>query len=94
MTEYILNFLPKDIMKGFYPFTLIGAYKYFQGRNSPDLVYLTGFYILFFSLIGHKENRFLLPILPFLFLLTGFSLKDFAVNYPKITKLLFWIMML
>ena len=72
MTEYIFNFLPKDIMKGFYPFMLIGMFKYFKGRNSPDLVYITAFYILFFSLIGHKENRFLLPILPFLFLLTGF----------------------
>ena len=32
---------------------------------------MTAFYILFFSFIGHKEPRFLLPILPFIFLMIG-----------------------
>jgi hypothetical protein len=47
-------------------------------KQPPYLVYMCIFYITFFSLLGHKENRFLLPILPFLFLMTGRGLSLMA----------------
>jgi len=48
---------------------------------------MTSFYIIFFSFIGHKEPRFLLPILPFLFLMAGYGYLSFLKNYPKIAKI-------
>ena len=72
---YLLNFMPGDIFRALYPFALFGAFEYAQtsiniGRR-PDIFYMTAFYILFFSFIGHKEPRFLLPVLPFIFLMIG-----------------------
>jgi GPI mannosyltransferase 3 len=90
MTEYIFNFLPNDIFRGLFPSMLLGHYKYFREKNSPDLVYICAFYVLFFSLIGHKENRFLLPILPFMFLLTGYQIKDFTMRFPNVVRILLW----
>lgn len=58
------------------------------------MVYMCVFYIAFFSLLGHKENRFLLPILPFLFLLTGLATVNFSKSYPRLIKLLLLITML
>lgn len=79
MTEYVLNFLPADIFRAHYPFLLYGLVRFWRDRRSKkqsaDIVYLCTFYVLFFSLIGHKEQRFLLPILPFLFLILGFELS-------------------
>jgi len=78
-TEYIFKFLPEDIFKGMTIFMVYGVYQhYFDMKNQkqvPYLVYMCVFYITFFSLLGHKENRFLLPILPFLFLMTGRGLS-------------------
>ena len=53
VTEYIANFLPKDIFKVFYPFMIVGAYKYFRQRNTPDLVYISAFYIIFVRVKNH-----------------------------------------
>lgn len=39
--------------------------------KSPFLLYYIVFYFLFFSLIPHKEIRFLLPMLPFCFIILG-----------------------
>ena len=58
------------------------------------MVYMCLFYIGFFSLIGHKENRFLLPILPFLFLLSGYSVIDLCEKYPKIVRAILWLTIL
>ena len=41
-------------------------------------------------MIGHKENRFLLPILPFLFLQTGYFLKNTPKSYVLPVKLILW----
>ena len=72
---YMLEFLPIDILRGLFPFALIGAFNYAhisrKVGKSHDMFYMCSFYILFFSFIGHKEPRFLLPILPFIFLMTG-----------------------
>ena len=48
---------------------------------------LSLFYILIFSLIAHKEVRFMLPIIPFSALMAGYALKKWAktvVSKPKL----------
>jgi len=61
-----------------YPFVVLGFYNYvkeaWNKKQQPEIAYLAGFYILFFSLVGHKEHRFMLPIMPFLYLILGFQL--------------------
>lgn len=39
--------------------------------ETPYLVYYTCFYVVFFSLIPHKEARFLVPLIPFCLITTG-----------------------
>lgn len=38
------------------------------------MLYMTLFYILIFSIIAHKEPRFLLPVVPFCLLMAAYSL--------------------
>ena len=68
-----------------YPFVLYGCYFYYkeskEKKISPEMMYMTAFYVLVFSLIGHKEKRFLLPVFPFCVL---------AVGYLFIRKVKFW----
>lgn len=89
--EYILNFLPADVLRGLYPFALGGAFNYAIASEkvgrSADMFYMSAFYILFFSFIGHKEPRFLLPILPFIFLMTGHLFKG-LLSSPSMSPLL------
>ena len=48
--------------------------------QTPYLTYYNLFYFIVFSLIPHKEMRFLLPIIPFALLLTG---EFYALNFRK-----------
>lgn len=84
---YVVEFLPVDIFRGLYPLVIFGVWNYarlmVRTRRRPDLFYMSGFYILFFSFIGHKEPRFLLPILPFLFLMTGHGMAHLAERGTK-----------
>jgi phosphatidylinositol glycan class B len=95
LTEYIFNFLPKDIFKATTPFLVHGLYKFtsdMRNKNkSTEMAIMCGFYIAFFSLIGHKENRFMLPILPFLFLFTGYSLTKCPNSLRTVIKVALWI---
>jgi len=59
-----------------YPFllyqTVYGHIKtQWSKSETPHLAYYILFYFVFFSVIAHKEARFLLPILPFCILLIG-----------------------
>ena len=67
------------------------------------MAYMTLFYIIFFSCVGHKEPRFMLPISPFLFLFAGSVLVDWFKQYeglnispnirslpPRILKVVIW----
>jgi len=38
---------------------------------SPYMTYYVAFYVVFFGCIGHKEERFMLPVFPFLMIMTG-----------------------
>lgn len=39
--------------------------------HSPYMTYYCLFYLIFFSMIGHKEERFMLPAFPFLMVMLG-----------------------
>lgn len=61
-----------------YPAVIYGTYFYTremlsQGR-SPEIMYMTFFYVFVFSVIGHKEKRFLLPVFAFCSLAVGYLL--------------------
>jgi hypothetical protein len=55
----------------------------------PFFVVMAFNYILIFSLIGHKEDRFILPVYPFLIMLMGdFVLKQLKTNQKIMLKFL------
>ena len=47
---------------------------------------LSLFYVLIFSLIAHKEVRFMLPIIPFSALIGGYAFKKWAKAAIKMSK--------
>lgn len=74
---YLLVFGPA-MFTVIYPFVIYGAYFYTyeslkQGK-SPEIMYASIFYFIVFSIIGHKEKRFLLPIFAFCVLAVGYLL--------------------
>lgn len=54
-------------------------------KQHPFLFYYVAFYFIFFSIIPHKEMRFLLPMLPFCFIMMGELVCSLFKKYP------FWI---
>ncbi len=52
-------------------------------NKSPEIMYMTVFYVLIFSIIAHKEKRFMLPILAFVFLVLGYLLVRKARSWGK-----------
>jgi len=56
----------------------------------PYLSYYTMFYLLFYTLIAHKEVRFLMPCVPFVLMATAELLHFTMVQwYPNLTA--FWV---
>lgn len=72
---YLLVFGPA-MFTVLYPAVLYGAYFYTRETlklgKSPEIMYMTFFYVFVFSIIGHKEKRFLLPIFAFCALTVGY----------------------
>ena len=66
------------------PAVIFGYYSYIRDKlmiskdQIPYVAILCLFYILIFSLIAHKEVRFMLPIIPFSALMAGYALKNLA----------------
>ena len=58
-----------------YPYALYSLINHFKTKKnkaeSPYIVYYNVFYLLVFSAIPHKELRFLMPIIPFTFVMVG-----------------------
>ena len=79
MSEYLLVFLPNCLNLFAYIFYLSILYNINRLRISfkfPHILVLILTYIIVFSYIPHKEDRFLLPVFPFIFLLiSSFVLK-------------------
>jgi hypothetical protein len=53
------------------------------------MFYYTVFYIVFFSAIPHKEIRFLLPIVPFTFMMIAENLQQNLKKRPWLVS--FWV---
>ena len=67
---YFLTAIP-----ALYPaFWVYGRDAYTSGRK-PYILVVTLTYLIVFSAIAHKEARFLLPIIPFCFLMLGYFLQ-------------------
>ena len=77
--HYMVAFGPA-IFTAMYPTVLYSMITHWKTQRnmglSPYLTYYNGFYLLVFSLIKHKELRFLLPIVPFAFIMAGELLEQ------------------
>ena len=51
------------------------------------MFYLVAFYLLVLSIIEHKEPRFLVPILPFCFLMLGYTLATYLKSCPRLIRI-------
>ena len=73
------------------PSAYFGVYKVWTDQKQVrEMIILVGFYIFFFSMVGHKEPRFMLPISPFLFLFAGYVFIDFTKTYPRLMRIFVW----
>jgi hypothetical protein len=75
-----------------WPLFFISFYTYYKEkiskRESPYLCYFVGFYLLVFSFIAHKEYRFLIPLMPFCFILIGYFLFRKVKEHPTLVKII------
>jgi phosphatidylinositol glycan class B len=57
------------------PIALLSTFTHIRNQQAlqrtPYISYYTIFYVLFFSLIAHKEIRFLMPVIPFIMICSG-----------------------
>jgi phosphatidylinositol glycan class B len=57
------------------PVAFISIFSHINYQSSrsqtPYITFYTVFYVLFFSLIAHKEIRFLMPVIPFIMICSG-----------------------
>ena len=75
---YIVEVMPK-IFTVIFPCLIAAFYVYPRdmlksGSQQPYMFYVSSLYLLVFSAIPHKESRFMLPIVPFCFLMIGYFL--------------------
>ena len=87
---YLLSFAPA-IYTVMYPLVLYAnTYNHTilatQKGESPYLTYYTVFYVIFFSLIPHKEVRFLVPLIPFTLLTTGQFIASQLQRRPNLLR--------
>ena len=76
---YVLIVLPQiftvaypSVLGGFIVYPKDQLSKWRAGGEPPYIFFLAAFYLAVFSLIAHKEHRFLLPIVPFCALMLGY----------------------
>ena len=50
------------------------------------MLYLVSFYLLVFSIIAHKEPRFLTPIVPFILLMLGYCISTHLRTFPRFIR--------
>jgi phosphatidylinositol glycan class B len=82
---YIVPALPA-IFVALVPLAYLSFFSHYKTQNSkaqsPYITYYSVFYILFFSLIAHKEVRFLMPIVPFIFIQTAELMHLQVYKFP------------
>ena len=73
--EFLMKYIPKAFP--YYAIYLIGAgfiyhlYVCYNKKEMPVIAFFVVFYLTIISIIPHKEERFMHPIFPFLFLMAG-----------------------
>jgi hypothetical protein len=80
---YIVRTLPQFFTVAI-PAVFFGYYSYLKDKLTiskdqvPYLAILSLSYLIIFSLIAHKEDRFMLPIIPFSALLGAYAFKNWT----------------
>lgn len=74
-----------------YPSVLLSFYVYAKDSlaskaTTPYMLILSSTYLLIFSLIAHKEPRFLLPIVPFCFLMLGYFIHKLIKGQSRLAR--------
>lgn len=87
--QYFLLEIPL-LLTSYLPLFVIGLYK----NTRTYVVYTTVVSVGFFSLLAHKETRFIQPILPILIIYSTFGLTHVKSNYKKIFKLVVLILLI
>jgi hypothetical protein len=74
------------------PFMVYGGYLYFKqvraNKEWPFLILIPLVYMLFYTRVGHKEIRFILPIVPLFFYFAAAALKPLKITKPTLSRLL------
>jgi GPI mannosyltransferase 3 len=82
------------------PLIVTGIYTYARdslaagARGTPYLALFVAFYLTVYSLIQHKEARFLLPIVPFCFLMAGHLVSKMVKQQTRWLRLYLWLVII
>lgn len=91
-SEYIYSSLPNELNYLCVVTYMAVGYALYESitlKQFNHFLVLTLTYLFVFSKIPHKETRFLLPIFPFLFLMTGNFLNLLLIHLKKRRNLIF-----
>ena len=92
-STYIYHYIPKYI-PALVPALIVGLFFYtrdcYIGGRKPYMLVLCATYLGVFSAINHKEERFMLPIVPFIVLISGYAVEKItkAAKSSKIRNLI------
>ena len=78
---YFTNGFPA-ILGSFIPFFILGVFK----SRKYQLFYLILFVLGVYSLLAHKEFRFVLPMLPLSFIYAGHAMQEIELQYSTINS--------
>ena len=81
MLKYVAHELPVRL-NIFFPWAVFGLWSFTQrelySRRIPYITIYVATTIIYLSAITHKEPKFLLPIFPLLFLMSGYQMQQVA----------------
>lgn len=92
-STYIYHYIPK-YLPALVPALIVGLFFYtrdcYIGGRKPYMLVLCATYLGVFSAINHKEERFMLPIVPFIVLISGYAVEKItkAAKSSKIRNLI------
>eukprot|EP00831_Metopus_contortus_P019573 TRINITY_DN18507_c0_g1_i2.p1 TRINITY_DN18507_c0_g1~~TRINITY_DN18507_c0_g1_i2.p1 ORF type:complete len:302 (-),score=17.72 TRINITY_DN18507_c0_g1_i2:4-909(-) len=80
---YITSGIPYLLLT-YLPFTAYGLYRLMSREQNVEICYISVVYLTLMSLLAHKEDRFLMPILPYLLMMAGYCLQSIRKASPKL----------
>ena len=78
------------------PATVYGAYIYYKDsqtkKSAPFLIMISMIYLLFYTRVGHKEIRFILPIVPIFTYFAASTMQQLleSKRYRSLAKKVIW----